>query len=384
MATITIQDLQDIAVQATSAFFNEQVSLNQSLAKQASERGLNSEQLKRAVEATNTLTHLKSMEVSGDRTAEFPVAEYTSILKLASVPDLSKYAEADEPTESLEKTASFEEEEFTLSPQEIVVYLTKVASANERALEDAKVELEIAGMQMLKKIAGLRSDPEFIEHLSASTISDESFTKVAKLVLGASTSCTRKDFVSGMFKSAALNEVETFVGLHKRAESLIGEVKERQGYHDRWITQKDMLTKQAFLGGIGKAISSVVGRGAAKVAPAVKPTPVSATERISFKVGSGVTKALTAPFKALGSATMNASGALGRVAGKKVNNAIAGTAVGKSLGIPVKPIDPNVTKRIKRLAAGATVVGGAMFDAQMFEPKVDPANDKSGRISNAL
>jgi hypothetical protein len=240
MATITIQDLQDIAVKATSDFFNSQVPLNQTLAKQASDRSLNSEQLKRAIEATNTLTHLKSIEVSKDRTVEFPVADYQSIVKMASVPTLLAKPEDEVPdTEGfgfVEKVASAEDVlAYTppaLTETESLLHLQKAAHINQVALENAKIDLRIAGESLLKKAYELRMDPEFVEHLSASSATDFEFEKISQIVIG--TIPERKDFVNGMFKSAQLNEVETFVGLYKQAQSLTVEVKKRTELEERW------------------------------------------------------------------------------------------------------------------------------------------------------
>lgn len=386
MATITIQDLQEIAVKATSDFFNESVPLNQSLAKQASDRGLNSEQLKRAVEATNTLTHLKSIEISQDRTSEFPVADYGQILKIASAPNLTATHEDTLPLDTsdfVEKTASSSEDALAytfpeLSPQEVITHLYKQASANARALEDAKIELEITGMSMLKKIAGLRADQELIEHLSASSLTDNEFVKVATLITGGVVA--RKDFVSGMFKSAALNEVETFVGLYKQAQSLISEIKHRQDLDDRWIAQKkSLLTKEAGLLG---TIGSVVGKGVTKIKSTLTSTKVKSgiVERMATSVGSGATRFVTKPVRVAGNAAVNVTGKIAGLGAKKVNNAMAGTGLGKSVGLAEKPISP----RAKNVARAGMVGGVALLDAQMFSPKVDPAKDRSGKVWDAL
>jgi hypothetical protein len=362
MATITIQDLQDIAVKSTSDFFNDNIPLNQSLAKQASERGLNSEQLKRAVEATNTLTHLKSIEISQDRTSEFPVADYGQILKLAAVPNLTGTPPEDkdgvDETDSfgfVEKTASVNAAEDSLayshpvlSQREIITHIFKQASLNERKLEDAKIELEIIGTTMLKKIAALKTDPEIVEHLSASSASKSYFEKTAALIVGPG--ATRRDLPNGMFKVASLKDVEEFLSLYKKAEDLTAEIKWRQELHDRWVPQKETLTKQAFVGHIGEA------------------------------VGKGIAKVVTAPFKALGNAVVKSVSSTATYAGNKAYNAVAGTKVGKSLGATARPIDASVGRKIG--AAGA--VGAGLIDSSMYTPKVNPAGDNSGKVWEAL
>jgi hypothetical protein len=358
MAMITIQDLQDIAVASTSDFFNNKVPLNQSLAKQASDRGLNSEQLRRAVEATNTLTHLKSIEIGSDRTSEFPVANYDDIIKLAFVPDLTG------PATEVEKTASASTGTFDLGapillPQEQIAYLNKEAAANSRALEDARIELEIVGDRMLKKIASVKQDSQFIEHLSASSATNAEFDKLANLVLGATTN--RKDFVSGMFKSAHLNEVEELISMYKEATELIGEIQDRKLRDDRWIAVKTELTKKAFFGSLMAGLGRIAGapiEGSAHIATKAIVAPIRGAINLTGKAAKGVTGGL----------------------GKKVNNAIASTSIGKGLGMTPKP----VSVVGKALGSAAIPVGLASLDAGMYEAKADPANDRSGRVWDAL
>lgn len=384
MALITVQDLQDIAVNATSDFFNNSTPLNQSLAKQASARGLNSEQLKRAVEATNTLTHLKSIEVGTDRTAEFPVANYNEIVKMASLPDSivnqADFSGSDTEDFGVEKTASVADAESALaytapemSQEEKVAHLQKMAAINVRLLEDAKVELEIVGTEMLSKIASLRTNPEFVEHLSASSATDEEFTKIAALVTKSSP--TRKDFVTGMFKSAQLNEVNYLVDMYKQASSLAAEIKHRQASQDRWEAISAELTKQAFLKPLMAAASNF-----GKKILAAPGVPDEVRKSVSFKLTSLATRAATKPFRVVGNAGLSAVAAGAKAGGKAINNAVAGTKIGKTLGVEPKAISPAV----KRTIAYGIPLGMAAADASMFEPKVDPAKDRSGRVWDAL
>ena len=262
MTTISVQDLQNIAVQCTSDFFNHNTPLNESLAKQASDLGLNSDQLQRAVEATNTLTYLKGLESSKDRTSEFPVADYKEIVKLASVPESIIKATREGETKGVEKKAALfspkpskleiEQElikkaesklefEFPqLTDQEKIVYLQKYAQINKRALETAKENLEYNALQLVKLAKDIKAHPQGLEHLSASNIEDSQFTKVAELIFGKKEK--RLDFVTGMFKAAQIQTTQQFVDLYKEAEALYGEVEYRSEVRDKLIE----LEKQAF------------------------------------------------------------------------------------------------------------------------------------------
>jgi len=353
MATITIQDLQEIAVQATSDFFNNQVPLNQSLAKQASERGLNSEQLKRAIETTNTLTHLKSIEVSKDRTVEFPVADYTSIVKMASVPNLTGPEDEDVPDGDahgfVEKAASAESILAYTPPDmtenEKMLHLQKAAHINKVALENAQINLRITGETLLKQAFELRKDPQFIEHLSASSADSFQFEKISTLVLGSIVD--RKDYTNGMFKSAQLNEVESFVSLYKQASELTSEIKTRKNMDERW----EMIKQASILGSLAQGVAKYT------------------------------TKAVVAPAKLMGKAISAPLVAGAGVVGRRVNNAIASTGAGKAAGFTPKPTNPALAKKVMAVGTG---VGMAAMDASAFEPKSDPMGYGQGRIWDNL
>ena len=68
MTQITSEQLRDISVTVVEQFLNNKIPLSLGLAKQAAAAQLNSDQIKRAVEATNTIAYLKVLSMSDDRT----------------------------------------------------------------------------------------------------------------------------------------------------------------------------------------------------------------------------------------------------------------------------------------------------------------------------
>lgn len=388
MAQITVQELQEIAVQCTSDFFNKEIPLNTSLAKQASFRGLNSDQLQRAVEATNTLTYLKSIDVAKDRTTEFPVADYKEIVKMASIPEsiLAPGLNTGSTVEPspVEKQASVNVEDKmafsfpTLTPMEQFVHLRKYAQINNRALERAKDDLEIAGLQLVKLAKEIKQNPQGLEHLSATSIEDDKFEKVAGLVFGKEVK--RLDFVSGMFKSAQINSAQSFVDLYKQAETLYGEVE----YRTKAQTQIEQgLEKVSFLGAAAKAIRAVSKTltGNSRFIERATPLAVNKPARnLGRMAGSAVGGAVSGTVKTVGTTVGKTVSGLGTYVKNKAQNALAGTPVGKELKVPTKAMSPVV----KRNLGIATVVGGGVLDASMYTPAVNPAKDMSGRVWDAL
>lgn len=363
MANLTVQDLQNIAVKATTEFLNNNCSLNESLAKQASDMGLNSEQLKRAVEATNTLTHLKTLELSLDKTAEFPVAEYKTILKMASVPESQLGGPEENEGESgfgffgkqasAEITSSWDlSVDVEVSPAQAKHHLLKFASANDRQIEVLQGQFEVTSKRFLEKAAQLKADPQAHEFLSASSATDLEYTLLSRSVFGEVK--PRCNFVEGMFKSASLRPTEELIHMIKEAQLIREELSSRLADKSRADESIGTLTKQAFLEGAVRGLTS------------------------------GAIKAVTYVPRKIGSAIGSAASAVGVNAAKGVQNTVANTGLGKGLGVKPTAIDPKISKRAKMVVPALGFAAGAAADVGMFQPKVDPANDKSGDVWGAL
>ena len=92
MPHLSSDQLRDISVAVVEDFINNKVPLSHGLAKQASVHELNSEQIQRCVEASNTIAHLKLLGVAEDRTFEFPLCKFAEVMQHAAAPDLEKSA----------------------------------------------------------------------------------------------------------------------------------------------------------------------------------------------------------------------------------------------------------------------------------------------------
>ena len=357
MTEVTTKDLQEIAVNCVSGFFNHNVPLSEGLCKAACDRGLNSEQLKRAVEATNSLAHLNNIRVNSDRTSEFPLADYDEIVKMASMPegfdpDVIPTLQADSTDTGMDKTASFELGMPTLNQTELKIGFLKEAAVNRRALEIAEQEAEILKGQILTKAAELREELKSHEALSKASKKEDLYKKASFLVWGELKE--HLDFAEFLpIEKKAMDKASSLLDMLAQAEQLVDEIQHRRG-----------LDKQA----------SEIEAGMKK-------------EAIFGLLGRGVGAAISAPFKAVGNAvrkggTRLASNVSDRV-GTKINNTIANTSFGQKAGMTARSLKPETIKSGKKLATGVAV-SGALLDAATYNPSTNKVTGVSSDVWDTL
>ena len=353
MPHFSVQDLQSMAVAVTSDFYNHGTPLSVGLAKQASERNLNSDQIKRAVEATNTLAYLKSVE--SDRTGEFPLADYNEILKCASMPDdmttIEKTAPSAVPVEDPIKQAAFDQYEAPdLSKQAQMKFLVKEAAINKRALEDAQARAFHLTLDLEKAASELKNSPHAVEALSL-TSKDVQFTKLARLTFGTEDTPERLDWVTEVKTplswKPAMEKAAQLSAMLVQAEETVAEINHRSG-----------LDKQA---GLITNMAAGVGRAARAVATA----PFRyAGNKVAAGVSAGIDSAAT-----------------------KIQTGFAGTGMGKRMGVQPGELKPSTIQTFakgRRTMAAGTLAAGVGLDAVSFRPHNDPSQNSNGDVWNAL
>lgn len=397
MATIDSEFLQNIAVRCTEQLLNNKVPLNYSLAKEASENGLNSDQLQRCVEAANTVAYLKVLSLSEDRTAEFPIAKYAEVMSIiavpAATPGVEKTAGVVEPvvTEgSLEKVASsgsaldYSTPEF--SSHEQMLFLIKEAAANEAALDRAINKSEAIRLELMKVAREVEADPKGLDKMACSL--DSTFGPLSVLVTGQVQ--TRRDFGNAapyMFKEAELKTVGKLYSLYKQAQDLVREVSQRRDLSDR-----ASHVKQAHFEGMAKeagVISKIVGskvtgavvRGATNFTKAPLTNSVHGLANVAsypaalpIRAARGIATGATRPITNAVGAAVNKAGNTATIAAAKVYNKVA-TPLGAN------PVTPKVTSFVPKksivgsaIAASALPLTWAAMDAKMVG---HPGYDKS-------
>lgn len=343
MHALSVQDLQDLAVRCTTQFLTNQIPLSNSLAKEAADLSLNSEQVKRAVEATNTLAYLKTLEKSaGERTTEFPLADYNEILQIASIPaSLLKVADTvmDSVTQSATEVSVFDVSFPELTTKEAMIGLHKEAMINDRALEDAIGYSNVVRDKLVKAASLLANDPLALDKLSAVIPMGGDFEKIARLVFKAD--MIQRNTIPEMFKEADLKTSKNIAALYKEACELVFE-----------ITKRTEMQKSA-----GQIFEMEKSAGLAGVFGNVLGT-----------VAKTATKAVAAPVVAAGKGM-----------GKGAWNAVAKTGIGKAVAMT-----PSKLTTGQKLATMATVGGaGAALDASLYKPK-QLANGNGGDVWDKL
>lgn len=387
MDSITNSDIQAIAVRCVSEFFNAGTPLSVGLAKEAQALDLNAEQLRRSIEATNTLAQLKNIQTSSDRAGEFKVAEYGEILKLASfdsalTPALAVVDTTDVPVldSDMSKSASFDPGvEVPDSVQGRLAGLRKAASQNRRSLEDAEAKYVVLNDGIQKLAAELVTYPEKDLSLAlSSALGQTGFSKVASF-LGHEGQYV--DYAQDIgYQSDLVCKVQDLMSMVKQASEVSLHIEMTDKLDQKMCEVEDQLLKQAgLIGNISaaarKAAQKIIKPTISKAAPAAKK--VSGVENAAHGSARLLTRVATAPIKAVGKAMGNTAKDAGLLAKtvvtNKATNAAANTGVGKKIG--VKPVTENpataakISSAKKRLAAAGTVVA-AGIDAAAYDPPV--------------
>lgn len=266
---LTDESIRDIAVQAVTEFVNNRMSLTDSLVKQATLLDLNTDQIKRAVEATNQIAYLKLLKTAQDRTFEFPLAEADEVIQGVISPSIEKAASVQElprdPFEvflgigdGIEKVASstpvVTEEQAFWNHSLLAQSFSKVQSELEKRAEDDDVFL----LNLAERIHKFNRDPLCIEKMAEACNYDVSLFRPISRLCGfelekkASTT-TGRDKV---FIGSDLAEAEELISMYKEANERIAHRKNLE----------DSLEKiSGILGTIGSKIGKMTGNLANKM-----------------------------------------------------------------------------------------------------------------------
>lgn len=339
MPLITSDQIRDISVKAVEGFLNNKVPLSEGLAKQASLLKLNSEQIQRSVEATNSIAYLKVLELSSDRTVEFPLCKYAEVMATIAVPEgVIKSAGLTKMDPESKNESGTLDVSFVPDDAEINVHFVKQAALAEAELQALR-DRSITIVPELTKVASqVKAESQGLEKL-ATVSSGKDFAVLSALVYGAK----KEHNDIGLFKFAELKTVHKLKDLYKEASELQTAIKEKQAQVD-----KAALVKEAFLAGAIGRVAEGFGSGLGRV------------------VGGIVSKPLNVLGKGVKNSTMNT-----------VNK--AGDFAKKQMGLPVMP-------RAQKVGIGAVAggLGMAAMDATMYSPGVNRDTGTSKNVWDAL
>ncbi|MNK09991.1 hypothetical protein D3C87_280010 [compost metagenome] len=345
---ITSDQIRDLSVKAVEEFLNNKVPLSVGLAKQASAAELNSEQIHRAVEATNSIAYLKILSLSDDRTVEFSLAKYAEVMTHVAIPSIEKVASAGQESTG---NCVTQEPEYTgpeFQTNEKLVHFIKEAAVNKQALETLELESINVTERLIKSAAEIKKDSAWMDKL-ASVTSPEEFGPLAVLVSGEKQEYrTLKDL--GLFKEAQLSQVCQFSELYKQARQIVREMAERSELQKR-ADEINRAQRAMFRNPLNTAAGSVA-KG----------------------LGRAVGTVAAAPGKALGAGVRGVKNSIKT----KVNQMSGGAKP------TVGQVGKATTSTLGSVAKGVGFAGGAAFDAAMYNPGKDSSTGRSNDVWDAL
>lgn len=267
MPHMSSDQLRDISVAVVEDFVNNKTPLSVGLAKQAALHELNSEQIQRCVEASNTIAHLKLLSVAEDRTFEFPLCKFAEVMSHAAAPDFEKSAGTMISTRSASRATDLSQEKHAsddstieISEHEAKLHFIKEAAANDRAVEELEARASIVKAELIKAASAVAKDPHGLDKI-ACVVEPENAIALTQLAYGEYR--TLRDFGAGkdgLFKAAELKTVATFQDLYKEARALVNELNERKALQKRAHAVREELQKEAILGAAGSLVGGAVGR----------------------------------------------------------------------------------------------------------------------------
>lgn len=243
--TFNSDAIKTYAVQAVTDFVTNGTSLSTGISKIASAEQLNPEQIKRVVEASNTIAHLKLLSGSSDRCAEFPVAKYEDILGHMVTPSsgsdfVDQTKNTSEQSEAYPGRNPGENIKYASTRAELETYTARSIISTKAFLEKLACDKQIKMLEIEDSMKRLQKERDHLE-------------KFAEV-------CNESEFglIFGMEKSASLNTKLVFEDKElTEARKLVGLIKEA-----REIISEE-LEKTAFLGAavgaLGRAVGSAIG-----------------------------------------------------------------------------------------------------------------------------
>ena len=255
---LTPDALQSLSVKVVTMFMNKQASLSDAVAEVSLNQSLNPEQIKRLIEASNSIAYLRQLQSTSDRTFEFPVAEYNQVLSKMALPESLDTSPTTSP-QVVEKQAEAQDFNFDFSEQEKVAMLAREVIGVKGGLEKMAFDKEELTYSLLQASGRLSKDPLALEKLTH-VADEDSFKPLSSLLgkTGFEKSASVKEPAFGhIFKSSELKEAEALCGLYKQAVALLAKEKEMSDFYAKGL---EILEKKAFLNPIAGA-GWLIGKG---------------------------------------------------------------------------------------------------------------------------
>ena len=222
---LTNDRLQNIAVKCVAQYMAKQASLSEGIAKEAQELELNPEQVKRVIETTNTVAYLRQLGDAPDRTFEFPVADYKTVMSRICLPEKraeeedeeeKKESKEEEKKESKEDEKK-ESEEAEPSEQEKKAMLIMETRRCKEVLIKMAYDQEDLKQRLISAADSFRKDPFALEKL-AEVVDEEDYSKMIKLC-----QISDRSLQDIVVTDSDVKEARKLYGLYKEAKISVAE-----------------------------------------------------------------------------------------------------------------------------------------------------------------
>lgn len=281
---LDVNFLKTRGAEIVADFRTRGVPLNDGVIRVATDNAMNPEQIARLIEAVNSLAYLSGPHAGADKTEEFPVADYNTILASFAVPTpIEKTAGLKRsPIEllGLRPTMEKQAEEWRPEPKVAEAILRKELQSGIEKLASMELDHMTLAEDLMKKTAALKADPDAINKIAAFAAGDQAKSEeLCRMVFG---HVKEASAVRPPEALVSVKELYDTLGFAKKAceeKAALGEKLEKIA---GMFAEKTGLKKEAFLG----AAAGILRGGAAMAKNAPKLGQAAAAGR--HQVGKGI------------------------------------------------------------------------------------------------
>lgn len=284
---MTPEEIRDCAVKTVEEFINNKIPLSEGIAKEAQVNEFNPEQIKRVIEASNSIAYLKLLKEASDRTFEFPVANYEEVMGHLALPEDKLIVDVSDPMElNVPMEENVDKKDLGMftekcaseySTDELELFLMKASIRNKADLEklaDRKIEIMLEMEDSMNKI----KSQSFVLEKLAEVADEDLFNKLTPFF-----GLEKKAEEGIVFQNKDLNEVRRLVELCKEAVAVKLSQDEKEGFDKRAF---DIISGMASASKVG--VGKVVGGFSTAIGKGVAPIINKGTYRAGTALGAGV------------------------------------------------------------------------------------------------
>lgn len=280
---ITPDIIQSMSIKVVTKFMSKQASLSEAVADEAKTADLNPDQIKRVIEASNSIAYLRQLEDAPDRTFEFPIAKYEEVIShLTSTPEPVQPVTPQDKVEMVEKQASVQTEGLSREYRQSVLNTEFFKAKGE--LEKLAYDMEIVKQNLEDLAYKVSKDPYGFEKLSMVSPT-ESLDKLSKL-----TGLTKKADYSPLFRDSDLITTKALVETLSQAQGLI----EKKAYLEDFVKRAGFISSGfEVIKNVFKSPVASLGKGLGNLGGAAASGAMQAATFVPKKVYKGIAAGLS-------------------------------------------------------------------------------------------